>query len=110
MPDACHRPVMNVRPSQRSEYSSAWKVIPAAAVGVALGTAGLPIYTTGRFILPLGAFGWSRSAIAGGLAFLTIGSVLMAPVIGSYRGHRPARRPRERASSLEVTERRRDGT
>jgi OFA family oxalate/formate antiporter-like MFS transporter len=75
---------MNVHPSQRSEYSSAWKVNPAAAVGVGLGTTGLPIYTTGQFILPLGAaFGWSRSAIASGLAFPTIGSVLMAPIIGA---------------------------
>jgi MFS family permease len=43
----------------------------------------VPIYTTGQFILPMStAFGWSRSATAGGLIFRTIGSVLMAPIIG----------------------------
>jgi len=58
-------------------------VLLAAAVGVGLGTTGLPIYTTGQFIRPLGAaFGWSRGATAGGLIFLTIGNVLMAPIIG----------------------------
>lgn len=67
----------------RPEFAVAWTVILAAAVGVGLGTTGLPIYTTGQFIRPLGtAFGWSRSATAGGLIFLTIGNVLMAPVIG----------------------------
>ena len=56
----------------------------AAAFGVGLGITGLPIYTTGQFIRPLNeAFGWSRSAIAGGLTVLTIGSVLMAPIIGA---------------------------
>lgn len=69
--------------ARRSEFARAWQVVLAAAVGVGLGTTGLPIYTTGQFIRPLGdAFGWSRSATAGGLLFLTIGSVLMAPVIG----------------------------
>ncbi len=68
----------------RSEFSVAWTVILAAAVGVGLGTTGLPIYTTGQFIRPLqDAFGWSRSATAGGLIFITIGNVLMAPVIGT---------------------------
>lgn len=70
--------------TRRSEFARAWPVVVAAAVGVGLGTTGLPIYTTGQFIRPLGdAFGWSRSATAGGLIFLTIGSVLMAPVVGT---------------------------
>jgi len=67
-----------------SEFLRSWPVILAAAVGVGLGVTGLPIYTTGQFIVPLGkAFGWSRSAAAGGLIFLTIGGVLMAPIIGT---------------------------
>lgn len=76
-----------------SEFARAWKVVLAAAVGVGLGTTGLPIYTTGQFIRPLGdAFGWSRSATAGGLLFLTTGSVLMAPVIGVLIEHFGVRR------------------
>jgi MFS family permease len=69
--------------SGAGEFRRAWTVILAAAVGVGLGTTGLPIYTTGQFILPLqAAFGWSRSAISGGLLCLTIVGVIMAPVIG----------------------------
>ena len=70
--------------SPPSEFRRAWTVILAAAAGVGLGITGLPIYTTGQFIRPLEqAFGWSRSITAGGLIFLTIGSVLMAPIIGA---------------------------
>ncbi|WP_428484508.1 MFS transporter [Rhodopila sp.] len=80
-------------PTRRSEFARAWTVIVAAAIGVGLGTTGLPIYTTGQFIRPLGdAFGWSRSATAGGLIFLTIGSVLMAPIIGALIDRFGARR------------------
>jgi MFS family permease len=69
--------------SREGEFARAWTVIVAAAAGVGLGITGLPIYTTGQFIRPLEqAFGWSRSTTAGGLIFLTIGSVMMAPLIG----------------------------
>jgi MFS family permease len=75
---------MKASRSQRTEFGRAWTVILAACVGVGLGTTGVPIYTIGQFILPMSAaFGWSRSATAGGLIFLTIGSVLMAPIIGT---------------------------
>ena len=51
-----------------NEFRRAWSVILASAIGVGLGTTGLPIYTTGQFVLPLEhAFGWSRSATAGGM-------------------------------------------
>ena len=78
-------PALNDMTSFRgSEFRLGWTVILSAAVGVGLGITGLPIYTTGQFIMPLGAaFGWSREAAAGGLIFLTIGSVLMAPIIGA---------------------------
>jgi hypothetical protein len=67
----CDMPV-----SHGSEFRLRWTVILAAGVGVGLGVTGLPIYTTGEFILPLGAaFGWSRSAAAAGLTFLTAGMV-----------------------------------
>jgi MFS family permease len=70
--------------SPTSEFARAWPVVLAAAVGVGLGTTGLPIYTIGQFILPLqSAFGWSRSTTEGALICFTAGSVLMSPVIGS---------------------------
>jgi MFS family permease len=69
---------------KRAEFARGWTVILAAAVGVGLGTTGLPIYTTGQFIGPLqDAFGWTRAAAAGGLTVLTIVGVLTAPVIGA---------------------------
>jgi MFS family permease len=73
-----------MRASPSSEFACAWRVIVAAAVGVGLGTTGLPIYTTGQFILPLrSAFGWSRSATEGALICLTVGGIMMSPVIGT---------------------------
>lgn len=67
----------------QGEFRRAWTVILAAGIGVGLGTTGLPIYTTGQFILPLqAAFGWSRSEISGGLLSLTIVGVVMAPLVG----------------------------
>lgn len=70
--------------TRAAEFGRAWRVIVAAAVGVGLGVTGLPIYTTGQFVRPLQeAFGWTRAQSTGGLIYLTIGSVLMAPVIGA---------------------------
>ncbi|HEX2942590.1 MAG TPA: MFS transporter [Rhodopila sp.] len=70
------------RPSG-GEFRHAWTVILAAAIGVGLGTTGLPIYTIGQFMLPLQtAFGWSRSEIASGLLCLTVVGVVMAPLVG----------------------------
>jgi len=70
--------------TRAAEFGRAWMVIVAAAVGVGLGVTGLPIYTTGQFVRPLQeAFGWTRAQSTGGLIYLTIGSVLMAPVIGA---------------------------
>ena len=85
-------PALNDMTSFRgSEFRLGWTVIVSAAVGVGLGITGLPIYTTGQFIMPLGAaFGWSREAAAGGLIFLTIGSVLMAPIMARDRPFRRA--------------------
>jgi MFS family permease len=66
-----------------SEFALGWRVILAAAVGVGLGITGVPIYTIGQFVRPLGdAFGWSRTAVASGLTVLTACSVVMAPVVG----------------------------
>jgi MFS family permease len=66
-----------------AEFRRGWSVILAAAVGVGLGVTGLPIYTTGQFILPLQtAFGWNRAEISSGLLCLTVVGVVMAPIIG----------------------------
>jgi MFS family permease len=82
-----------MHPSPRSEFARAWPVIVAASVGVGLGTTGLPIYTSGQFILPLqSAFGWSRSATEGALICLTVGGILMAPLIGALADRLGVRR------------------
>ena len=69
---ALNNPAVYEAPAAKAEFARAWTVILSAGVGVGLGTTGLPIYTTGQFIRPLeAAFGWSRSAIATGMIFLT---------------------------------------
>ena len=80
------------RATARAEFSRAWTVVLAAAVGVGLGITGLPIYTTGLFIRPLEqAFAWPRATITGGLLFLKVGVTLMAPLVGMVVHRYPVR-------------------
>lgn len=75
--------VMRQPAPEGSEFARGWTIILAAGVGVGLGITGIPIYTIGLFIRPLGeSFGWTRAIVAAGLTVLTACSVLMAPLIG----------------------------
>ncbi len=70
-------------PTRRSELSRAWTVLLAATVGAGLGTTGLPFYSFGLFVRPLGHdFGWSRGSISIGITCLMIGTVLTSPFVG----------------------------
>ena len=72
-----------VRSTARDELRRGWPTILAAALGVSVGLTGLPFYTFGTFIKPLGdSFGWLRSEIALGMLFLSAGTVLTGPLIG----------------------------
>ncbi|GGD79390.1 MFS transporter [Croceicoccus mobilis] len=65
------------------ELRMRWPIILAAALGVAIGTTGIPYYTLGVFIKPLEAeFGWSRSQIGLGAFFLHSGTFLLSPFLG----------------------------
>jgi predicted MFS family arabinose efflux permease len=69
--------------SKAAEYRLGWPIILAAMFGVGVGLTGLPFYTFGTFIKPLGAaFHWSRSQVALGSVFLHAGTALSSPFLG----------------------------
>ena len=66
-----------------SEFRSGWPTILASAAGACAGLTGLAFYTFGLFVKPLSeAFGWSRGQITLGMSFITLGTVLTAPLVG----------------------------
>ncbi len=76
-----------------SEFRRGWSAIVAAAAGVGMGVTGLPFYTFGLFIAPIGAeFGWSRADISLGSLCLTGVTFIMAPVIGAIADRMGPRR------------------
>lgn len=65
-----------------SEWRNSWPV-PVVSL-VALAVAFSHIYTTGVFLAPLQReFGWSRTAITGGLTIVSVVSVVLAPFLGA---------------------------
>jgi predicted MFS family arabinose efflux permease len=66
-----------------SEFRSGWATILACAVGACAGLTGLAFYTFGLFVKPLSAaFGWTRGEITLGMSFITLGTVVCAPLVG----------------------------
>jgi predicted MFS family arabinose efflux permease len=66
-----------------SEFRSGWPTILACAVGACAGLTGLAFYTFGLFVKPLSAtFGWTRGQITLGMSFITLGTVVCAPLVG----------------------------
>lgn len=69
--------------SRFAEFRFGWQVVAASALGIGLGLSPLPFYTIGVFVAPLSAdLGWSVGQILSGLAVLTVGALIMSPVIG----------------------------
>ena len=65
------------------EFSYAWRVVLASAVGIGLGLSPIPVYTLGVFALPLAQeFGWGIDKVMLALPVLTICALLMAPLVG----------------------------
>jgi MFS family permease len=80
-------------PATEGEFRRGWPIILSAALGVGVGTTGLPFYTFGIFIAPMSAeFGWSRGEIALGSLFLTTGTFVLAPFVGQAADRFGARR------------------
>lgn len=69
--------------SRYKEFSFAWRIVLASAMGIGLGLSPLPIYTLGVFAGPLAQeFGWGLDRIFIALLVTTICSLLLSPVIG----------------------------
>jgi MFS family permease len=66
-----------------AELRRGWKVVLAAMVGVGFGSTGLPFYTIGLFVRPLGqAFGWTRAEVSASALCLHAGMIVSAPIVG----------------------------
>ncbi len=67
-----------------TELGRHWKMVLAVMVGVAFGATGLPFYTLGLFVKPLGAeFGWSRAQVSTAGLCLQAGLIVASPFIGT---------------------------
>ena len=74
---------VETRTSAWDEIRQGWSTVLASAFGACVGLTGLAFYTFGLFVKPLSAeFGWSRGQVALGLTWITLGTVLTAPVVG----------------------------
>jgi predicted MFS family arabinose efflux permease len=70
-------------PTIGEEFARGWPVVVSAIVGFGLGLSALSFYTNGTFVQPLGKeFGWSVGQVQTAIAFMPLGTVVMAPVIG----------------------------
>jgi predicted MFS family arabinose efflux permease len=69
--------------STTAEFKAGWPTVVASAAGACAGLTGLAFYTFGLFVKPLSeAFGWTRGQITLGMSFITLGTVIMAPMVG----------------------------
>jgi predicted MFS family arabinose efflux permease len=69
--------------SVKQEFAQGWPVVLSATIGFGLGLSALSFYTNGTFVQPLGdEFGWSVGQIQTAIAFMPLGTVIMAPIIG----------------------------
>lgn len=75
----------------RQEWRQGWPVVAASLAGITLCSA--HGYTIGVMIVPLEqAFGWSRSAITGGLLIIALVAIVAAPLAGRLADHFGPRR------------------
>ncbi|MFK8015214.1 MAG: MFS transporter [Gammaproteobacteria bacterium] len=69
--------------SRFSEFSYAWRVVLASAMGIGLGMSPIPIYTLGVFAQPLAAeFGWRIDQVFAALPVLTLCALILSPLAG----------------------------
>jgi predicted MFS family arabinose efflux permease len=75
------------------EIARGWKTIVSAGFGAWVGLTGLGFYTFGAFVKPLSTtFGWSRGQVALGLSCITLGTIVMSPLVGALMDRFGARR------------------
>ena len=71
------------RTAMWNEVRQGWPTLLGCTLGVALGAAALPFYTTGVFVRSLqGNFGWTRSELSAASLASTLMVVLCAPIAG----------------------------
>ncbi|MEM7764623.1 MAG: MFS transporter, partial [Pseudomonadota bacterium] len=65
------------------EFSYAWRIVLASALGIGLGLSPIPIYTLGVFAAPLAAeFEWRIDEVFAALPVLTLCALVLSPVAG----------------------------
>jgi len=75
------------------EFARGWRVLLAAATGVACGLSGIPFYALSSFIAPLHAdFGWTRGEIGVAGTILVVGNFFTGPIVGHICDRYGARR------------------
>ncbi|MFT2092736.1 MFS transporter [Paraglaciecola sp. 2405UD69-4] len=79
--------------SKYKEFSYAWRIVLASAVGIGLGMSPIPIYTLGVFAGPLSAeFGWGIDKVFSALPILTLCALVLSPLVGLLTDKIGARR------------------
>ncbi|MEM7610234.1 MAG: MFS transporter [Pseudomonadota bacterium] len=69
--------------SRYHEFSYAWRIVIASALGIGLGMSPIPIYTLGVFAQPLSAeFGWRIDQVFAALPVLTLCALVLSPLAG----------------------------
>lgn len=69
--------------SKFQEFSYAWRIVVASALGIGLGLSPIPIYTLGVFAAPLSEeFGWRIDQVFAALPILTLCALLLSPAVG----------------------------
>ena len=69
--------------SRYQEFSYAWRIVIASALGIGLGLSPIPIYTIGVFAAPLAEeFNWSIDKVFMALPVLTLCVLLLSPLMG----------------------------
>ncbi len=66
---------------KRAEWSASWHIPLISALGI--GVSMIPVYSLGALMPAIHAStGWTRSAISGGVPFLSAGAILLSPLAG----------------------------
>ncbi len=67
----------------RSEVATHWAIVLACGIGIGAGVTGIPFYTLGLFVQPLGAeFDWSRAQVQGMFTVFSVTGLLVVPLVG----------------------------
>ncbi|MFK7954869.1 MAG: MFS transporter [Lysobacterales bacterium] len=67
----------------QSEIARHWAIVLASGIGIGAGITGIPFYTLGLFVQPLGEeFAWTRAQVQGMFTAFSVTGLLVVPLIG----------------------------